>query len=417
MLKFSVIKLKLLERRFNKKMRLSGIKFNNHPILKNLELNFKDSSGNIYGNIILVGENGCGKTTILNEIFNYDKSNFIIEKEQNYNLCGPCLHKNLLISQDIKYRKAINKICKNIDGREIYPDITEIDNTNGLIAANITTLLKDNVINSSELLSKELLNLKDENIVNYFNGNNKDLMENIPKMVGIKNVGGSINPDVFSSGEQELILRLETLRKRVQLNLDNILIDEPETSLHPKWQLMILKFIVDILKDRKSNERDLQLFVATHSENILKSALSLKDTLIIRLYKEDNVTKAQNITSMGRVLKYVSYPEIQFLVFDVPTIDYHNQLYSELLELCKNKNCVKQIYVEEKIIKYGKDNNIEVFNEFNYSRDKNSGNRETLPTYIRNASSHIENKDRNINDINDETLKKSIEIMRNILKN
>ena len=46
-------------------MKLSQIEFKNHPILNNLKINFTNSSGHIYSNIIIVGENGCGKTTLL----------------------------------------------------------------------------------------------------------------------------------------------------------------------------------------------------------------------------------------------------------------------------------------------------------------------------------------------------------------
>ena len=53
-------------------MRLADLEFKNHPILGNLKLNFTNENGMIYENIILVGENGCGKTTILRELNHYD---------------------------------------------------------------------------------------------------------------------------------------------------------------------------------------------------------------------------------------------------------------------------------------------------------------------------------------------------------
>ena len=44
---------------------ITRLKWNNHEILGNLELNFTKNDGTPYSTIILAGENGTGKTTIL----------------------------------------------------------------------------------------------------------------------------------------------------------------------------------------------------------------------------------------------------------------------------------------------------------------------------------------------------------------
>lgn len=41
------------------------IKWNDHAILGNLELDFTKPDGSVYNTIVLAGENGTGKTTIL----------------------------------------------------------------------------------------------------------------------------------------------------------------------------------------------------------------------------------------------------------------------------------------------------------------------------------------------------------------
>lgn len=51
-------------------MKILSIEFQNHSILGNLKLDFTDKKGNPVDTIILAGENGCGKTTILEEISN-----------------------------------------------------------------------------------------------------------------------------------------------------------------------------------------------------------------------------------------------------------------------------------------------------------------------------------------------------------
>ena len=47
---------------------IKSIKWNNHKVLGNLELNFQKADGTAYNTIILAGENGAGKTTILETI-------------------------------------------------------------------------------------------------------------------------------------------------------------------------------------------------------------------------------------------------------------------------------------------------------------------------------------------------------------
>ena len=46
-------------------MKLEKIKFNNHEIFNNLEIDFKDNSGKILDTIVIIGENGTGKTQLL----------------------------------------------------------------------------------------------------------------------------------------------------------------------------------------------------------------------------------------------------------------------------------------------------------------------------------------------------------------
>ncbi|HEY8891730.1 MAG TPA: AAA family ATPase [Clostridium sp.] len=50
-------------------MKLKKIKFNNHQILNDLEVDFCDGNGIPLDTIVIIGENGTGKTTLLKSLF------------------------------------------------------------------------------------------------------------------------------------------------------------------------------------------------------------------------------------------------------------------------------------------------------------------------------------------------------------
>lgn len=51
--------------------RIKRIKFDNHEILGNLELDFTDRNGKAVDTVIIAGENGVGKSIILNALYSY----------------------------------------------------------------------------------------------------------------------------------------------------------------------------------------------------------------------------------------------------------------------------------------------------------------------------------------------------------
>jgi ABC-type glutathione transport system ATPase component len=91
----------------------------------------------------------------------------------------------------------------------------------------------------------------------------------------------------LSSGEKQLFVRAMTLR---MLNANNsiILIDEPEISMHPKWQQRIMKVYENIGENN-------QVIAATHSPHVVASVP--KES--VKLLKREN----------GKI-KVVEYDEI-----------------------------------------------------------------------------------------------------------
>ena len=91
-------------------MKILSIEFENHPILGNLKLDFTDKNGNPVDTIILAGENGCGKTTILEELYNLWNTNGIndLRKQGQYATTIVCLDQS-----EIKKLQLPNEFYRN----------------------------------------------------------------------------------------------------------------------------------------------------------------------------------------------------------------------------------------------------------------------------------------------------------------
>ncbi|MGS0536283.1 AAA family ATPase [Pseudoalteromonas sp. SaAl2] len=80
-----------------------------------------------------------------------------------------------------------------------------------------------------------------------------------------------------SSGELSLLFTMSSIAGEIENN-SLILIDEPELSLHPRWQLSFL----DLLQSTFSNYKNCHFIIATHSPNLI-SSISKKDAFIVNL--------------------------------------------------------------------------------------------------------------------------------------
>lgn len=107
------------------------------------------------------------------------------------------------------------------------------------------------------------------------------------------------------------------------------MLDEPETHLHPQGQENLRDELIKITKGDLNN---IAIF-ATHSNYMIdKNHLD-------RCYR---VTKEKNMTTKISQLdkQTSSYSEVNYIVFDVPTNDYHNELYGYIEENEKGKLAV-----------------------------------------------------------------------------
>lgn len=178
------------------------------------------------------------------------------------------------------------------------------------------------------------------------------------------------------------LLTLSTERVNKDLRKTIMLLDEPETHLHPQAQINLMKELIKLTTDLEHI-----VIYATHSNYMIDKVNLQRNIKVIK--KKNETTKLERISKSNS-----TYSEVNYTVFDIPTTDYHNELYG---------------YLED--VYPAKLNGLE--KDKNWINEKsNKTESVSLPKYIRNAIHHPEN---NSNRAYTQTqLKKSIEILRKL---
>ena len=426
-------------------MRIRKVKWKDHPVLGDLLLDFIDAnSGQPFGTIIFAGENGAGKSTVLEElssILNLGSFKHFeyIEYAVNGNIYKAIptsdgnTHPNFFdvtnpdgTTQRIRTDKSNNpdKIKENdLDLRHygcVFSKARSDYKTGKITSTSVSTLDTDKYdtdINDDFTSLKQL-------IVDVVNQDNADYMETnkllgaAPKSwpdyyptskiyrfknsfdtffeslayekvhdeAGEKTIkftknGKSIPIDKLSTGEKQIVFRGIFLLKNSGI-LENaaVMIDEPELSMHPKWQEKILQYYKGLFTPEGGLQKA-QIFFATHSDHVLKQALADPvSNIVIVLERVGETIKTRKVDSPS-VLPSITSAETNFLAFDLISNDYHIELYGWLQNKESRtsvKSCddfiIAQQYYNPAI--HAKPSN---FRTTNYS---------SLPTYIRNAIDH-----------------------------
>lgn len=168
-----------------------------------------------------------------------------------------------------------------------------------------------------------------------------------------------------------------------QLSNSLLLLDEPETHLHPQAQEYLKDELIKITRNDENNI----VFFATHSNYMID-----KDHIerCFRLSKQANrKTKLEKI-ELGKT----SYSEVNYEVFGIPSSDYHNELYGYLEDVEKSK--------------------LDSLSKTKKWKNKKTGATEdvSLATYIRHSIHHPENTTNA--KFTPEELQDSIEILRKL---
>lgn len=311
----------------NNEMRIKSIRVENNNILGNIFLEFTDPNGEILNTVIIAGENGTGKSTILNIIYEFsnygvinnpaseEKRTFITQLSQQdiekiighkhskayfadgilnnelqfyYDLSIQnwdqikITFKDLLgnnkefqggifaveelipifktIFSDVEINFSTNNIS-NVTSKDIDEKIINSIKSSPDLASDITQLL----IDIQALDAEEFMNWGRNNIDKPVDVDMMDIrmrrfkqafnfMFPSKRFKGVKNESGfkkvifeengkEMSLDKLSSGEKQIVFRGSFLLKDQKSNKDIlVLIDEPELSLHPNWQLNIIDF-------------------------------------------------------------------------------------------------------------------------------------------------------------------------------
>lgn len=182
-----------------------------------------------------------------------------------------------------------------------------------------------------------------------------------------------------------------------------LLIDEPELHLHPKLQELLIKILLEVTKDD-------QVIVSTHSPYLFKNLLSKKCALFLFTKDNQDIIAIEDARKEGWGLFEwsPSWGEINYFAYDLPTVEFHNELYGYI----QWKNGLSNIKTMETFL-----DSKGIIQDLDWLDDRTDPPiklTRTLCTYVRNSIHHPENT---LNQMYSETqLKQSIELMINILK-
>ena len=317
--------------------KLRKITFKGHPVLGNLTLDFCDVNGNAVDTVIFAGENGSGKSTILNCLYQISSStvNFSAEIEMENdigirnmlyfqhqnggyycreNIVGLIRDVPVAASNRIDYFRSnpiygifsdvdinfhtdfINTVTsKNIDmeknsrrsdlnlTRQINQLLIDVQALDDADVSKIFRSARDAGEDTNRLVISERMSRFKNAFAKIFDNLTYDRIENQNghKSIIFKKNNAEIPIESLSSGEKQIVYRGCFLLKDANaLNGAFVFIDEPEISLHPNWQKKIMDYYKGIFTDENGNQTS-QIFAVTHSPFIIHNENRRNDKVIV----------------------------------------------------------------------------------------------------------------------------------------
>lgn len=310
--------------------KIRKIKFKNHPILNNLELDFTGPDGRAVDTVLIAGENGNGKSTVLNFLYGISSGNVdaeatvVLENENktavlNFQYDPP--YKGIWVKDgagldalpnqdEFKKKYPVNGIFSDVDINFRSQDVSTVtsltldastvsrrSNTElpkqikqllidvqALDDAALSRAMRENpTMTKAELKINERMPRFTKAFARMFEGLVYDRIDNVNghKAIYFRKNGVDIPIDGLSSGEKQVVYRGCFLLKDVNATSGAfVFIDEPEISLHPKWQMKIMDYYKGIFTGEDGKQTS-QIFAVTHSPFVIHNENRRNDKVII----------------------------------------------------------------------------------------------------------------------------------------
>lgn len=305
--------------------KIRKIQFIDHPILRNTELNFVGADGKAVDTVIFAGENGCGKSTIINELYNSVLEQYISSRIE-YEIDGEIYSAKRIRVGEHRYMSecfdkngervnvtfpTFSAIFSDVDinfkakGVSTVTSMTldELQSRNKRSDSNLPTMVNQLLVDIQALDDAEIVKkLKENPTTSYSNIDIDKRMDRFTnafskmfdeleysgidnksgkKVVLFKKYGEFVPIDSLSSGEKQIVYRgCFLLRDINALNGAFVFIDEPEISLHPLWQMKVMDYYKSIFTNN-AGEQTSQMFVVTHSPFIIHNENRRNDKVIV----------------------------------------------------------------------------------------------------------------------------------------
>lgn len=212
--------------------------------------------------------------------------------------------------------------------------------------------------------------------------------------------GKAKTADQRSDGFRQFVSFLLTVsaqNKNEELASTILLLDEPETHLHPLAQEYLLRELVALT----ANDRDNVVLFATHSNYLIDKKDLSRNFRVRKDGDQSNLVKFDKKSS--------SYASVSYEVFSIASTDYHNELYGMLHERFQNEDATDDSRERIKVFD-------EAFLHKQHGQKrshpyKGKAKEATLPTHVRNCIHHPESGQK----FSEEELSNSIEIMKAML--
>lgn len=324
-------------------LKVREVTFKGHPILGNLSLNFCGEDGCAVSTIILAGENGVGKSAVMEALYDLlsqTTDTFAFEAELcieqgsgvdtlNYERrpFGGAVRTYVSDNLGLNTFPYAKEFKERYPAGAIYSDVDISFQAKNL--QNVTSLELDSSGTSrrstSDLptaINQLFIDIQAQDDADYVraakgapHGTTVDDLDATPQRMprftnafskifddlsysrvenrdGHKEIlfekhGKEIPIHALSSGEKQIVYRgAFLLRDANALSGALVFIDEPEISLHPKWQMKILDYYKAIFTDEQGVQTS-QIFCVTHSPFVIHNERR-KDDKVIVLSRDDD---------------------------------------------------------------------------------------------------------------------------------